>query len=226
MTVNGRCTTFLRSSGAVDWYDEIKGSKLTGASKYSVSTSDGGHLYSIDCWMGPSITVPHLRLTFGMQGVHTTLEKDFVPRTAIPLGSDMNYLEDYFTAKESLRQYDDLVATSGATPAPPKRSFAARLLRSPLYLHLQDLPLDKIQAYSISHVDTWLQWIAASQPVDARQRGAINTRDDKLRQFAYTALLSEYRGILGGNEASGVKAADLAAAACGPISEAYVGGSS
>ena len=63
--------------------------------------------------------------------------------------------------------------------------------------------------------------------MEARQRGAINTRDDKIRQFIYRATVSEYAGLFA---KAGVSDPDLVsrlgAASTGPISEAYVGGGS
>jgi len=42
-----------------------------------------------------------------------------------------------------------------------------------------------------AHVTRWLTWLKEAKAVEARQRGAINTRDDKQRQFFYRAAVTE-----------------------------------
>ena len=37
----------------------------------------------------------------------------------------------------------------------------------------------------------WLAWLKEAKAVEARQRGAINTRDDKQRQFFYRAAVTD-----------------------------------
>ena len=106
---------------------------------------------------------------------------------------------------------------------PPSQSFSARLLRSPVAISVEGLTIDQIEYYSSNHVTRWLNWIKTATPVEARQRGAINTRDDKLRQYAYKASLFEYARLLPGNKEYTDK---IAIASTGPISEAYVGGGS
>ncbi len=45
--------------GSTAWYDEVKGSKLTGVSRYHMHNSVGG-TSSINVWMGPGYLIPHL----------------------------------------------------------------------------------------------------------------------------------------------------------------------
>lgn len=74
---------------------------------------------------------------------------------------------------------------------------------------------------AIRHTDRWLDWVANAKAVEARQRGAINVRDDKLRQFAFRAHLDAWVGKVGPETAR-----KLAAGFTGPLAEAYVGGGS
>ena len=54
-----------------------------------------------------------------------------------------------------------------------------------------------------------------------RQKAGYNSRDDKLRQFAYAGNLNKYNTQFGGDLAK-----SMAAAFTGPLAEAYVGGGS
>ena len=45
--------------GSTAWYDEVKGSKLTGVSRYHMHNSVGG-TSSVNVWMGPGYLIPHL----------------------------------------------------------------------------------------------------------------------------------------------------------------------
>ena len=73
-----------------------------------------------------------------------------------------------------------------------------------------------------AHVERWMGYISEAKPSEARQRGGLNVRDDKLRQFAYRAALADAKAICGGEDA----ARALAAGLTGPLAEAYVGGGS
>lgn len=119
-------------SGSTEWYDEAKGSKLTGVSKNSVT--GGGETFSrtLNVWMGPGYTVPHLLLTVGGGASGLYVAADYVPRGPTPLGSDQTYLDTYFTAKDVLEAYDGALKLPGAVPLAPPASFYARLLRSPV----------------------------------------------------------------------------------------------
>jgi hypothetical protein len=72
-----------------------------------------------------------------------------------------------------------------------------------------------------AHLDQWVGWLLEAQQVESRQRGAMNGRDDKLREFAFKAAMSDCIEYVGPD-----KCVDLAAAWTGPIAEAYVGGGS
>ena len=60
-----------------------------------------------------------------------------------------------------------------------------------------------------------------AKPVEARQRGAINTRDDKQRQFYYRSAVAESVAKLGPKMGQ-----TIGACSTGPVAEAYVGGGS
>lgn len=103
----------------------------------------------------------------------------------------------------------------------PKLSFNHRLLHSPIYFSGNKLPLDLVTSLATEHLDRWLGFMANAKPLEARQKAGYNTRDDKLRQFAFAAHLNEYSAKFG--KETGRK---LAAAFTGPLAEAYVGGGS
>jgi hypothetical protein len=107
---------------------------------------------------------------------------DYIARGATPLGSDATYVGNYFSNPDVLAWYSTNTALPGIKPLPPSTSFAARLLQSPVKLALDDVPFSDIERIATEHVTRWLAWIAEAQQVESRQRGAINTRDDKLRQ--------------------------------------------
>lgn len=50
--------------GEIAWWDEIKGSKLTGVSKFNYECENSREkVYTINAWMGPTLLVPNLLLT-------------------------------------------------------------------------------------------------------------------------------------------------------------------
>ena len=208
-------------SGTTEWYDEAKGSKLTGVSKNAVTgASNGAFSRTLNIWMGPGYMLPHLLLTVGGEasGGHYVVA-DYVARGPTPLGSDQSYLDTYFAAKDVLDAFDSALKLPGAVPLPPPSSFFSRLLRSPVAVAVGGLSaadantiatgnvsvvgqcrhwtmsLTLTCIYSLysfpAHVTRWLAWLKDAKAVEARQRGAINTRDDKQRQFFYRAAVTE-----------------------------------
>lgn len=96
-----------------------------------------------------------------------------------------------------------------------------------MQLHVGGLSLAGLERFTELHFQTWLDFVKNANPVEARQRGAINTRDDKLRQFVYRATVSEYSNLFASYDLSNdALCLRLGAASTGPISEPYVGGGS
>mmetsp|Transcript_24522 Transcript_24522/g.40884 ORF Transcript_24522/g.40884 Transcript_24522/m.40884 type:complete len:292 (-) Transcript_24522:28-903(-) len=213
-------------SGEAEWCDESMGSKLTGVSRYSiVNGATGFAKYSIDGWMGPSLMNPHMLLNFGCDpsmydGFSLTM--DMMPRGPTPIGSDNNYMDNYYSA-EAAAMYDRISTTPDVYHMAPPVSLAGRLVRSPLYVSVVGLSLDDVANYATAHVEGWIADSFNAQPVEARQRGAINMRDDKLRQYFYQGSVAEYAQLLGGNSDLVLR---LGAGSTGPLAEAYVGGGS
>ena len=102
-----------------------------------------------------------------------------------------------------------------------KLSFNHRLLHSPIYFSGNTLPLELVSSLATAHADRWLDYMSAAKPLEARQKAGYNSRDDKLRQFAFAANWNEYSAKFG--KETGRR---LAAAFTGPLAEAYVGGGS
>ena len=216
--------------GRCEWFDEVKGSKLTGVSKYSITRRDSNKAsFSIDGWLGPSLLVPHMLLRFGCDPdafAGYSMSLDFIPRGPTPLGSDANLMEKYY-GPDTIQFYDSIVNKSGVSHLPPSPSFSSRLLRSPLFFSVAGLGADDVMMLSKSHVERWLRWLGDAAPVDARQRGAINSRDDKQRQFQYRSVLTYYQEQLEDFASDNDDLMRrLSAGSTGPIAEAYIGGGS
>jgi len=224
-----RTWTAAPSEGRCEWFDEVKGSKLTGVSKYSFTRSNFDKAsFSIDGWLGPSLLAPHMLLRFGCDPnafAGYSLSLDFIPRGPIPLGSDANVMEKYF-GSDVIQFYDSIANKPDVRHLPPSPSFSSRLLRSPLHVSVAGLGADDVLTFSKVHVERWLRWLGEATPVDARQRGAINSRDDKLRQYQYRSILAYYQEQLEGSTADDDTTRRLSAGSTGPIAEAYIGGGS
>jgi hypothetical protein len=165
--------------------------------------------------------VPHMTLSFGTDVLATgesvySIRTDYIPRGPFPFGSDASYLESFYKHEmNALPSHREFHSVS------PKLSFNHRLLHSPIYFAGNNLPFDLVSSLATSHVDRWLDFMSAAKPLEARQKAGYNSRDDKLRQFAFAANWNEYSAKFGKD--SGRK---LAAAFTGPLAEAYVGGGS
>ena len=117
-------------TGSVQWWDEAKGSKLTGVSTYSYHDSaDLNTSHNINIWMGPTYLVPNLLLNFGYNKDGYFITSDYISRGPYPIGSDTNYLDNYFSTKYLAAYYDEISKQPGAIHYPPSPSFAARLVR-------------------------------------------------------------------------------------------------
>jgi len=203
-----------------EWFDEAKGSKLTGVTKALVATADGSDEYgTLNCWMGPKYFLPHMLLTVGKNaaGQHC-VTADYIPRGPNAFGADDSYLSQHY-GNDVLAWYENAMSAPGAIVLPPPKSFSARLLRSPTHLSVGGLSFDDVVDISHKHVDRWLTWIGEGKESEPRQRGALNGRDDKLRVFAFRAAVAE------ASEKFGADVGKLVGAAItGPVAEAYVGG--
>lgn len=205
--------------GTCLWFEEAKGSKLTGVSKHSHSSLSGISSVTLNVWGGPNQLVPNLLISLSSDDkAGVCIDCDFLQRGPTPLGSDFTYLETYY-GKETIEWYDRSVSLPGAIVNAPPPSFHRRLIRSPVALSLKGLSMKDAEVVAESAVSMWLAWLASAQPVEARQKGAINGRDDKLRMFAYRAALFDAIKMVG-NEFG----PSLAAGQTGPVAEAYVGG--
>lgn len=207
--------------GTCEWWDESKGSKLTGVSSNSISNpSTGLQTFTLNCWMGPAYNCPHMLLTLArdpsLSGL--SIRADYLPRGPVPLGSDQTAMESYF-GTEVVSWYDNAIRAAKGSFLPPSPSFHGRLLRSPVELAVHGLDEDSIGSIATEHVERWLSYVLSAQQNEARSRGAMNTRDDKQRMFAYQAELSDAVSWVGADFGP-----SLAAARTGPVAEAYVGG--
>lgn len=217
-------TTFSHNGfeGECTWWDETKGSKLTGISKNGIRHPNSGFAsYQLNCWMGPAYNCPHMLLTLSVdprsfQGIG--VRADYLARGPTPLGSDQTVLDTFYD-KNVISWYDKAVSSQGASFLPPHPSFFARLLRSPAELAVAGLDEKTAAAIATEHVERWISFIQEAKQNEARQRGAINTRDDKQRMFAYRAELYDCIEWVGADFG-----AKLGAARTGPVAEAYVGG--
>ena len=201
------------------WLDEKMGSKLTGVSSSTINKGDDAVSF-VNAWMGPTSFVPHMMLSVGKNCEGHFLEADYMPRGQFAFGSDASYVENYYDTPEILTWYADAVS-KGKHMVPPD-SFSGRLLRSPVYIKMGGLSEGDAMALAQQHLSRWLEWIENATPSEARQRGGLNVRDDKLRQFAFRANLVYAKSITSSDD----DAKALAAGLTGPLAEAYVGGGS
>lgn len=206
-------------SGTCEWWDETKGARLTGVSANTLLGPDGFSSYQINAWMGPAYNCPHLLLTLGTDSRHKgmSIRADYVARGPTPLGSDQTILDLYYN-RDVAAWYDEASAR-GCEVLAPRSTLSARLLRSPFELAIAGLDKRDGEAIASEHVDRWISFVQEASQNEPRQRGAMNTRDDKQRQYAYLAEVAECVAIVGAD--FGPK---LGAARTGPVAEAYVGG--
>lgn len=186
-----------------------------------------GDTFTLNAWVGPGLPVPHMLLTFGTNPAYEgfCVTADYLNRGPNPIGSDANYISSFYP-DNVISSYDSIMALPRVVSLPPPISFSGRLLRSPLQVSCAGLTLDQLISLTTMHVSTWLASLGTAEPVQARSKGSFNSRDDKLRQYAYRANLADYRALLA-ESTDGMKVlGSLAAASTGPISEAYVGGGS
>lgn len=166
--------------------------------------------------------VPHLLLTIASdpsyEGISVTA--DYMVRGPTPIGTDMTYVELYY-GKEVNDWYNSIMDMPNMKHMPPKASFSGRLLQSPVHLSVSGLTLDETTTITTDHVNRWLKWMKEAKGVEPRQRGAINGRDDKQRQFYYKAALADSISLVGKDFGK-----TLGICVTGPIAEAYIGGGS
>lgn len=201
------------------WFDEKTGSKLTGMSWNTINKGDESTSF-LNGWMGPMSFVPHMMLSVGVNDEGHCLEADYVPRGQVAFGSDSMYCETYFDNPEVSAWYAE--AASKGKHMAPSESFSGRLLRSPIYIRVGCLSEGDAAALARAHASRWCQWIKDAKPSEARQRGGLNVRDDKLRQYAFRANLVYAKSLTDSEK----DARALAAGLTGPLAEAYIGGGS
>ena len=219
VAISGTHEGSLGWKGTTEWCDEVKGSKLTGVSSNVLTSAAGDASCQLNAWMGPKFFVPHLLLTIGENNNGKyCVQADYVPRGPNAFGSDDSYVGNYF-GNEVLAWYENAYSFDGSTALPPSKSFGARMLRSPVLVAVGGLSLSDATSVAETHVKRWLQWVSEGKESEARQRGALNGRDDKLRQFAFRAAFAEATEKFGADLAR-----DVAAGMTGPVAEAYVGG--
>lgn len=208
------------ASGTTDWMQESNPKYLTGAT-FCTKQSDKGEEYTINVWMGPSFDTPNIVLTFGNTANNEYyIVADTIPRGATPLGSDPQYMEQYFSS-QSIASWTKHYTTPNLFALPPPSPFNLRLLASPNRIALINLQESDATQILNEKVNTFCGWLDGATPIAARSRGSFNMRDDKLRQFYYQGITELMVGEFG--EEMG---RSLGASYTGPVAEAYVGGGS
>lgn len=214
-----------KASGESEWWDEVKGSKLTGISR-TKTVQEKTSTTDLSVWLGPLTSVPHLRLSLISNNENIELIADYIPRGSSALGTDVNYFQKYFETSELIALHSRLHAASGSVST--ISNFYDRLLRSPNFIHVSadsssSLKPDEIIECAKEHVARWIKWVQESPQVESRQRALLNSRDDKLRQYFFAFNLYRAKKVFHDNKSL---QNDIAAAWTGPIAEAYVGGGS
>jgi hypothetical protein len=153
-----------------------------------------------------------------MGGGQCAVAADYVVRGGTPLGSDPQYIDQFYGPPVQQAWNAAYQTGQAMTPSP---AFELRVLDSPAKISVAGLDIATATQLVTEHVDRFLQWLQTAQPVPARSRGSMNLRDDKLRQYFYRGQVTE-KVMEFGNEAGPT----LAAVYTGPTAEAYVGGGS
>lgn len=222
-------TTELGATGSSDWWDETKGSKFTGVSKYSYSLPNhSSSVESLSIWMGPSLLTPHMTMSIeeiGQSG-RCNVMMDYIPRGGQPLGSESNFFTKYYNDLELLNSYAQYHLPSHSTGRVPyaHNSIFGRMIQSPMMVSISGVSVADAAQMTSQHLQRFIQWVNAAALVEPRQRAVVNTRDDKLRQFAFQANLQAVADA--GITCDMDMARMIAASWTGPIAEAYIGGGS
>jgi hypothetical protein len=160
-------------------------------------------------------------MTFGEESNgRYAVTADYVARGDTPIGSNPQYI-NMFYGEDVTTTWTSAYNTEGSQPLAPQGSFEERLLASPARIAVGGLSRDVADRIVSNHLDRFLAWVDAAEPIPARSRGSMNLRDDKLRQFFYRGELTRCVKDLGNNLGSVVAAGNT-----GPTAESYVGGGS
>lgn len=210
-------------SGVSQWLDETKGSKFTGVSHCITNTPDGWNIQSVNVWMGPTVLTPHMTLS-----VHNKIDSpsrlilDYIPRGSQPLGSDSTFFNKFYNNKEYLETYQNILSSESVTKFDKSSNIFGRLLQSPMHISVANVSPETAYNNAYRHALRFISWVKEAPIVEPRQRALVNTRDDKLRQFAFQSNLHAAMEIF----PTVSEAQTLAAAWTGPLAEAYIGGGS
>jgi len=219
-TYNAATWQAASAQGTADWLAEASPQYLTGVSFCTrMNQNFPKEELMINIWMGPSYDTPHCLLTFGEEADGKYYVKaDYVPRGATVLGSDPQYLEQYYSAdvQETWKQ-----AQNSGYHLPPTLEFESRMLDSPVRINNGGMAQDQAANIIRTHINRFQSWVSSAQPVPARSRGSFNLRDDKLRQYYFRGQMGCQIRELGDGIGQTVAAVNT-----GPTAEAYVGGGS
>lgn len=154
-------------------------------------------MISLSGWVGPTSSVPHFLISIkkNSNGLYQ-YTADYVHRGPQPVGTDLTYFSTYYDNPDLLKQYNRLHSSATESYIFDEGNFYERVLRSPNYVNIYHGSFDEIASYSISMIDQWINWIKGATPVEMRSRGAMNSRDDKLRQFFYASNLHKAQALL------------------------------
>jgi hypothetical protein len=182
--------------GECEWLDESKGSKLTGIASSSYRSRDMD-VISLSGWVGPTTSVPHFVLSIkkSANGLYH-YSADYVYRGSTAVGTDLTYFTSYYDNPDLLRKYNQMHSTASQSYIPDEGNFFGRVLRSPNHLNVIHGSFSDIASYSTQIVEQWVSWIKNATPVETRSRGAMNSRDDKLRQFFFASNLHQAQALL------------------------------
>jgi hypothetical protein len=208
-------------SGTAEWLHEQPSPKyLTGVSfltrqNNNNNSKEDGEYYTINVWMGPTYDCPHVLMTFGAQstGNRYPVTLDYLPRGATPLGSDPLYLDKYYSSEDVQEAWE--TAYRVGTPLPPESAaLETRLLYSPVRIAVTLDDAQLAEELIRGHLERFLEWLGNAQPIPARSRGSMTTRDDLLRQYYYRGQVIQNVAEFGdglGNSLAAVNTGPVAA---------------
>lgn len=209
-------------TGTAEWMSEASPKYLTGVSLCTrVNGDSSDEQLTVNVWMGPSYDVPHLLMTFGEQANGKyAVTADYVVRGDTPIGSNPQYVGMFYSG-DVTAAWTQAYNSEESLPLAPQGSFEERLLASPVRIAVGGLSKNVAEDIVNAHLDRFLSWVEAAEPIPARSRGSMNLRDDKLRQYFYRGAVNNNVKVFGD-----VLGPIIAVGNTGPTAESYVGGGS
>lgn len=131
-------------------------------------------------WLKPQTRVPHLGMALGTLP-ELFFYMDYVPR--VDLMADLDYLDRYYQPVND--RFVHARADKRFTPFTSKDVYmrASQTATSLCYSSAPEPDtLERVRALALDHVNRWLAWLDAAEPVPESERAALAARDERVRR--------------------------------------------